>query len=368
MTPPTARPLPFIPLVRADLTEADQEAFLRQIDKNPFHDSPLVERWESRWRDLWDRPCVAYATPSELLACLKKNRPWPDGLAIHTSPLLPPHWREALEENWLRPRPHDVTTASGQEQWPATAPSAVATNRPSPIRLLQHTFGLPAQAPAPTTDTGKSRQWGEDMEEISALLKPLPGHPKRAMQWMVLDGNRMIQGGGSCLLFADDQGLIEALKRDRQRPPSGPLCALGLSQLSRLEAQLTRREQLAHRYLDLRVREEILLPPATGPRRWETFVLRFHSRQKRLGLQQFLRKAGIGAAPPLWYPAAPPPIGREPAPRANNEHAPLLCLQERSLALPLYASLTDPAQKKIINRIHRWLERGGPTADSLDRP
>ncbi|MBF0448379.1 MAG: DegT/DnrJ/EryC1/StrS family aminotransferase [Magnetococcales bacterium] len=326
-----------IPLVRPDLTQADQDCFLAQLNSHPFQDVAAVAQWESAWQEIWQRSCVAFTDTTALIKALKTVFGWPSGQPVSCGPLLPPSWREALQEAWLDPVSHATMDDHGRETWldnahpSATAPAKEAN--PS-VRMVQHHFGRPAQANTNTTTT---------LEEVSALLKPLEQTGWGTVQLIHLDGNRMIQGGGSTLVLSTDECLIAQLKKVRSTPPAAAICALGLSQLRRLEAQLNRRQALAQRYGEIRNRDFFTLPPNfPGQRSWEMYVLHFKDVKKRDGLLHFLNQAGIGAALPIWH--------------HHSQPNPL----DLSLALPLYASLSDVEQKRIINRVHRWVERGGP--------
>ncbi|MBF0453320.1 MAG: DegT/DnrJ/EryC1/StrS family aminotransferase [Magnetococcales bacterium] len=333
---PTNRPIT-IPLVRGDLTQEDQRALLQQAVTDPRKKNQPLERWEAAWQAVWQRPCVAFADPSELLTALKDLLGWASGLTLQTSPLLHPIWREAMEEAWLIPSGKNPIDNLGRED-------PLSSGETAP-RWVQHLFGLPAAVdPQPSIV----------LEEVSSLIKPLASRVNSLVQLMVLDGNRMIQAGATALVFSQDGDLIEALRNIRKRPPAPAIAAFGLSQLKRLDDLITRRELLASRYLRLRDRQQFTPPPVPeGGRRWESYVIDLPSREKRQGLQFFLNKAGIGAAPPLWYHVAKP--------QTNDAQAQALAhLQENALALPLYAHLSDRDQKRIINRVHRWVERGGP--------
>jgi hypothetical protein len=172
-----------IPLVRPDLNQEDEARFLHQIEKNPFQDIQLLARWEAAWQDIWQRPCLAFADPTELILCLKKVLDWPSGQKVQTSPLLHPIWQEAMQSSWLAPTGQVVIADSGQEIYTKT------TNPPhiqAPC-LIQHHFGLPV-----ATDPNQHIS----LEDISAILKPLPTTGMGVVQLLMLDGNRMLQGGG----------------------------------------------------------------------------------------------------------------------------------------------------------------------------
>ncbi len=326
-----------IPLMRPDLRRSDATRFLAQMQENPFEDPELVARWEAAWEEIWQRPCVAFAAPAELFAGLKNIHGWRSGSRISASPLLHPIWLEAMQNSWMDAAHDGEIGEDGAEIW--------FDDEGFGIKLVQHNFGHPARI-IPGTPV--------DMEDISAILKPLSTCGIGTVQLLLLDGNRMLQGGGACLALSIDNHLIAELKKERTRPPAAAVCALGLAQLENLDANMRRREQLAERYLQMYIDNSFSLPPKPRVgRRWEAFIIRLPTRQKRRGLQYFLNKAGIAAAPPVWHHL----------PFYNPERdaaTPLGALLDTSLALPLYASLSDPEQKKIINRIHRWVERGGP--------
>ncbi|MBF0358815.1 MAG: DegT/DnrJ/EryC1/StrS aminotransferase family protein [Magnetococcales bacterium] len=324
-----------IPLVRPDLNRADLEQFLQQITAKSLTDITLVNRWEEAWQDIWQRHSVAFADTNELFKNLKKLLNWQSGAEVETSPLLQPIWREALLNSWLTPSRQPLLNDSGQEMWGRQ--NWITTNSPV-LDLIQHNFGLPAQ-PA----TGRKHC----LEDISAIINPLPTTGFANIQIVALDGNKMVQGGATSLVLSTDQTLISALKKERKHPPAAGVCALGLSQLSRVGDLMGRRQQLADRYLNLYNQNSFTLPPSpkTG-RMWEAFIIQLPNQQKRQELQLFLNKAGIGAAPPIWYHI-----------ELDQEESCLNRLSDHSLALPLYASLSDAEQKKIINRIHRWVDR-----------
>ncbi|MBF0382128.1 MAG: DegT/DnrJ/EryC1/StrS family aminotransferase [Magnetococcales bacterium] len=330
-----------IPLTRPDFSKEDKREFLKQIGSNNLADDNLVKQWESAWEDIWQRGCVAFADPNELILNLKNILGLQPGCQIYCSPLLHPIWKEALLNCWLNPNIQNVLSATGQERWNDKNFQSVAQPAGQKInRLVQHNFGIPA-----TMDSG----FEKTVEDISAILKPInpeQGFTSKA-QLLLLDGNRMVQGGATCLLLSKDNELVCAMRKDRLKAPAAAICSVGLSQLKRLDDLIECREKLAKRYLELYTKNSITLPPSpVGGRRWESFIIQLTNQTKQQELQLFLNKAGIAAAPPIWYHL--PDV---------EDDQPLSKLQKQSLAIPLYASLSKEEQKKIINRIHRWVER-----------
>ncbi|MEO5339385.1 MAG: hypothetical protein H7837_02535 [Magnetococcus sp. MYC-9] len=330
-----------IPLLRTELTLADERAVRQQLARQPFQDDPLLGQWEATWEGAWQRAALAFADPAELMLTMKRLLGWQDGDWIGVDPLLDPAWVEALAANWLHTAWRDVEPHTGQGRGAFVTPPAVADRLRA--GFCQHPFGLPAAKPM----TGEPPCW---LEEISAVLSPLAGCGWGDIQLLHLTGNRMVAAGGSCLLLSRDETLVRQLRTLRHHPPSPMACALGLSQWGSLEERLLRRQQLAERYRMLRGDGCFQRPPE-GERAWEMFVLSMSSVDGCLDLQDFLHASHIRASSPLWFQ---PNLG-QPLP---------LCLsgwshfQQHALAVPLYASLVDSEHKRIINRVNRWVGRG----------
>ncbi|MBF0461008.1 MAG: DegT/DnrJ/EryC1/StrS aminotransferase family protein [Magnetococcales bacterium] len=327
-----------IPLVRADLTRSDAQAVRQQLATAPFQDEAVLARWEAAWETLWHRAAVAFADPVGLILALKSVLGWRAGEQVGLDPLLDPAWREALATAWLYPAWRDVDPHSGQGRG-AFVPDGAAGG---PVRagLCQHPFGLPGQP------TGEGVPFW--LEDISSVLSPRPGCGWGDVQVVYLSGNRLVAAGGSALLLTRDEAFGDALRRVR-RPPGPLACALGLSQLRSLASRLARRQELAERYRQLRGRGWFQWPVAREEGRvWEMFLLTMASEVELSALQQFLQVSQIHAASPIWFRPANPLAG--PGHFSGWQQ-----FQARMLALPLYASLTDPEQKRIINRVQRWV-------------
>ena len=325
-----------IPLFWPELNQADERAVLAQLAREPFRDDSLVARWEAAWSGLWNRPAAAFADAGELISRLKMVLGWRSGDWIGADPLLAPVWRESYDAAWLHVIHRDVHPVTGHGSGPFPIP---IDGTPLRAVMVQHSHGLPAPLPSGALPMR--------LEEVSARLLPVMGSGMGEVQLLCLDGNRVVSAGGSCVVLAHDGSLIAALKEKRRFAPAPAACVLGLSQLSRLRGILQMRQALAEAYLTMRHRDLFVLPEnPPGGRVWDTFAIALPGLAAREGLEGFLRKSGIGAAAPLWFQTVAP--GRFPG---------LDLFRERLLALPLYSALTTRAQKQIINRIHRWVER-----------
>lgn len=331
-----------IKLFQADLTVADDLAVRLQSTKAPFIDPPLLAQWESTWQHLWERSALAFATPNHLIMTLKTVLGWHSGNQVGCDPLLHPAWNESFNHSWLKPLFRDVDPHTGQGYGPFIDPT-ITHKLKLCAGLVQHTFGK--ITPLNTHNTPFL------MEDISSILKPIPGCGKGDVQLLLLDGNSMLSAGASCLILSKDDSLIQTLRPLRHNPPGPLACALGLSQLKSLNHRLERRQKLAENYGNLYHQNCFQLPTMNDSNRvWEMFLLSMKNHNDWLDLRAFLNKSGIMANTPLW-------------PKTNHTHPTrnplpgLYHFQQHTLALPLYASLSDTQHKKICNRLHRWIQR-----------
>ncbi|MBF0179841.1 MAG: DegT/DnrJ/EryC1/StrS aminotransferase family protein [Magnetococcales bacterium] len=321
-------------LYRPDLTSSDEKTVLTQLVKKNFRDEAALIHWEEGLATLWERPALAFAEHAEAIAALKNILGWRSGETVGVDPLLEPAWREALQEAWLHQVERDVDPATGQGTGTWRLPPDMTQPRAA---IVRHAFGLPS-----TMMKGHAFV----LEEISSMVRPMSGCGEGDVQLLDCSGPRILAIGAGCALLARDAGLIRELARVRRHPPGGAACALGCSLLTGLPERLERRQELAMRYLTMRLAPVACHPanPASG-RAWEQFCLRLHDGHARQGMEGFLQKVGIGCGSPVWF--QPP-----------GEHPPgLRRFLEQTLALPLYASLSDAACKRVINRVHRWMER-----------
>jgi perosamine synthetase len=129
-------------------------------------------------------------------------------------------------------------------------------------------------------------------------------------------------------------------------------CALGISQLKRIEAILSQRENVARRYNDkLRGNENLILPAMDLPRRkvsWFVYVVRLSARftqSHRDWIAREMNRRGIGCGryfAPIHLQAA---YSTAPAPRTD------LAVTEReasrTLALPFFNRLRDDQIEEV---------------------
>ncbi|MBF0418623.1 MAG: DegT/DnrJ/EryC1/StrS aminotransferase family protein [Magnetococcales bacterium] len=325
-----------IPLLRPDLTEQDWAVMDRQWGLAPFSDDDGVRYWEGMWSRIWERRAIVFSDAVDAVRALKTGMGWRDGVCVATGTDLHPAWREGCEQAWIRLVYHDVD--------PQSTPIFPDSSGYSGVWVGHH-YGRPVLPP---------KGPGLVVEDVSSTPLPLPMTGQGDVQLMVLDGNAMIQGGGAVVILCRDSGLATRIAQARATLPSALMVALGISQLTQCDLLMARRAELADRYLALRTGGWFAKPekPATG-RYWSGFYLLFNDEGRKEGLRQFLARGGILSASPWPYTF----------PEVCDMHW-RRRLETLGLALPLYASLSDAEQKHIINRIHRWVNRGGPAVEA----
>lgn len=140
-------------------------------------------------------------------------------------------------------------------------------------------------------------------------------------------------------------------------------CALGISQLSRIEGMLARREAVARAYYEmLEGQPDVTLPPITasnGRISWFAFVVQLAKRVNRDVVIEALTTKGIGCRPYF------PPIHLQPlySRYVNPDHDLAVTEQiaHRTLALPFFNAL----KTEEVGQVCDVLKRGIQT--SLDR-
>lgn len=143
-------------------------------------------------------------------------------------------------------------------------------------------------------------------------------------------------------------------------------CALGLSQLKKLDRFVARRAEIAAAYLeDLRDVEELRLPPPAGPGEsaWHLFPVRLRLDRLSAAREQVfldLRAAGIGVQV-HYIPVYRHPLYRDRGypnglcPRAERFY-------EEELSLPIFPALTEEDRRTVVRAIKDILARRAKAA------
>jgi UDP-4-amino-4,6-dideoxy-N-acetyl-beta-L-altrosamine transaminase len=131
--------------------------------------------------------------------------------------------------------------------------------------------------------------------------------------------------------------------------------ALGVSQLERLDDYVSRRHELAARYNELLQSLPIVIPYQHNDRysAFHLYVIRLEDRNKHKQVFEYLRKNGIGVN--LHYI----PIYNQPYYEAMGFNRGY-CLEaenyyNEAISLPMYVSLSEEEQDKVVAEIHKAL-------------
>ena len=133
-------------------------------------------------------------------------------------------------------------------------------------------------------------------------------------------------------------------------------CALGLSQMKRLDAFVARRRELAELYLEqLAGVEGVILPPHTDGHAWHLFALQVREDLHR-DLFMYLKENGIN--PQVHYRPVPlqPYYRREFGYKAGDfpeaEH-----YYNRAMSLPLFPSMENSDVRRVTDTIKAFIGR-----------
>ena len=133
-------------------------------------------------------------------------------------------------------------------------------------------------------------------------------------------------------------------------------CALGLSQLRRLDAYQEKREALAGRYMSALQNESRVVLPVRLPQvkhSWHLFAIEIRDTPKRRAVFEHLQKNGIGAQvhyiPIHFHPYYQKRgYGKKQYPNAESYYA-------GALSLPLYPALLEKEQDFVIEKLREAL-------------
>jgi perosamine synthetase len=128
--------------------------------------------------------------------------------------------------------------------------------------------------------------------------------------------------------------------------------AVGRVQLSRLSAIIDRRRFLAQRYRDLLVSSAFQTPvePAWARSNWQSFCVRLPDPVNQLDVMQSLLEEGISTRRGVMCSHLEPAYAdRIWTNLQESERA-----QQRSIILPLYHSMTEPQQDRVVEALLRF--------------
>lgn len=132
-------------------------------------------------------------------------------------------------------------------------------------------------------------------------------------------------------------------------------CALGLSQLKKLDSFLIRRSNIAERYNKAFIENDnVLIPPSSefGRSAWHIYVIRLKENINKISFFHYLRENGIGSQVhyipvyrhPYYISLQERTYVPENYPRAELYY-------KQALTLPLYPSLSEEQVNKVVRTI-----------------
>jgi perosamine synthetase len=136
-------------------------------------------------------------------------------------------------------------------------------------------------------------------------------------------------------------------------------CALGLSQLERLDAWVERRNEVAERYRDLLADEQrVELPPAAGEgdlHGYHLFVIRVREgAEKRLRVFSGLRDAGIGVQV-HYIPVYRMPYYRDTLGYPQDDWPATEEYYAGAISLPIFPAMTDGDVERVAGELRELL-------------
>jgi perosamine synthetase len=247
--------------------------------------------------------------------------------------------------------------------------------------IVVHTFGIPAEMTALLQIASRHnlRVVEDACESLGAEYQGKKVGPLGDVGVFAFYPNKQITTGEGGMLVTNSADVAASARslRNQGRRDSGDWfqhtevgynyriseinCALGLEQMKRIDAILTRRAQVAAHYHSLlRADSRLILSPLsvpTGKISWFVYVVRLsrHSRQTdRDRIMQDLAASGIATG---RYFA---PIHLQPCYhtyRNSNLHLPVTESESaRSIALPFYNRLTDAQIERVCERLFASLD------------
>ncbi|MFO8012704.1 MAG: DegT/DnrJ/EryC1/StrS family aminotransferase [Phycisphaerae bacterium] len=217
-------------------------------------------------------------------------------------------------------------------------------------------------------------------EAVGATYKGrLAGTFGRAATFAFYPNKQMTTGEGGMVVTDDDHlaDLCVSMRNQGRDPDAGWLaharlgynyrlsdinCALGLSQLGRLEGFIDARARVAERYLEKLADVDDLVLPAPyedGEMSWFVFVVRLADRftqEDRDAVLAHLRAEGIGCSN-YFSPVHLQPFYRERFGFKEGDFPVTEHVAARTLALPFYNRLSEEDQDTVVAAVKSALAR-----------
>jgi dTDP-4-amino-4,6-dideoxygalactose transaminase len=130
-------------------------------------------------------------------------------------------------------------------------------------------------------------------------------------------------------------------------------CALGISQLKRIESNLKRRTEIAARYVKELKDEPITLPQTSDDKIFHAHHLFVIQTDSRAQLFEFLKSKNVNAQvhyiPVHQQPYYKKLYGEQSFPNSEAYY-------DRALSIPMYHGMTDSEQSHVIETIREFFK------------
>jgi len=362
-----------IPLARPEITDADREAVLEVLRTPHLSLGPKLREFEQGLRDYTgSRYAVAMNSGTSALQVAVRSLRIERGSEVILpsftfSALLNVLLQEGLQPKFVDIEPSSFNTTSELV--------AAAISRRTRLVLAVHTFGIPVDVAGLkkiVEETNSRRPSSEKIHLIEDACEALgtevnggkAGTFGQAGIFAFYPNKQITTGEGGALVTSDERIALQAerLRNQGRDPAAGWLqhveagfscrisdinCALGISQLRRLETVIVKRQQLAEAYdRGLQVNPEIIRPPlnsSIGRISWFVYPVQLapqFSMQDRDWICESLLRRGIASgryfAPLHLQPVL---VGHQSASAATAlRHTESVA--ERVIALPFFNELS----------------------------
>jgi perosamine synthetase len=382
---PPATSEPFLPYGRQSIDDADVDAVAAALRDPLITQGPKVDAFEAAFAEhVGARHAVAFSSGTAGLHGAAVVAGVGPGTELLTSPLTFAADATCALYAGGRPRFVDVDPAT----WNLDAAAAVrAVDERTRAIIAVSLTGLPADLDglAPVRDDVVVIEDGCHALGGHRDGRPVGGPGGADMTVFSLHPVKAMTTGEGGVVTTEDDELAERLRRFRTHgivrdgsgatPTDGPWfydvrdlgfnyritdvqCALGLSQLTRLEGWIERRNEIAERYRELLAGEErIALPPAApaGSRHgYHLFVVRvLAGAERRREVFEALRAAGIGVQVhyvPIYRFSLYRELGyaQDTCPAVEDYYA-------GAISLPMFPGLTDADVRRVVGTLQRVL-------------
>ena len=376
-----------IPLAKPEIMDADREAVLEVLRSSQLSSGPKVQEFEQAICEYTgSQHAVALNSGTSALQIAVRSL----GLDAGAEVILPSFAFSALLNvvlrEGLRPKFVDIDPESYN-----TTPEliAAAITEDTQLVIAVHTFGIPADVPGITnaisspSRAGRSRHTIQVIEDAcEALGTEVEGRKAGTLGdaglFAFYPNKQITTGEGGVLVTSDERLARQArILRNQGRDPtlswedhaeigfsyrlSDMNCALGISQLKRLEHVIEKRQHLAESYdRKLHGINDLICPPlsnAIGRISWFVYPIRLPDRFARADRDWICESlASKGIATGRYFA----PLHRQPVLQKWKENVPRLpnteSIADRVIALPFFNEITATQIQEVCTALEAVIQ------------